>query len=101
MSIGVNRLLFSHRRGQEGVMNRYHVFIMFLSVLVLSGCISHPQSAEEFRKAVPAAFSAKVETFEVDRPFSQVASTLRKMGPNCLAKTIKMTSQTNTSYQMI
>ena len=60
-------------------MNRYHVFIMFLVVLALSGCVSHPQTAEEFRKAVPAAFSAKVETIEVNRPFSQVASTFQKM----------------------
>ena len=82
-------------------MNRYHVFIMFLSVLALSGCVSHPQTADEFRKAVPAAFSAKVETIEVDRPFSQVASTFQKMGPNCLSKTIKTTSQTNMSYQVI
>ncbi len=82
-------------------MNRYCVFIMSLSVLVLSGCVSHPQTAEEFRKAVPSAFSAKVETFEVDRPFSQVSSTFQKMGSNCLAKTIKTTSQTNMSYQVI
>jgi hypothetical protein len=82
-------------------MNGYQVFIMFLSFLALSGCVSHPQSAGEFRKAVPAAFSAKVETFEVDRTFSQVASTFQKMGPNCLAKTITTTSQANMSYQVI
>jgi hypothetical protein len=42
-----------------------------------------------------------VETFDVERPFSQVASTFQKMGPNCLSKTIKTTSQTTTSYQVI
>ena len=67
-------------------MNRYHVFIMFLGVLALSGCVSHPQTAEEFRKAVPGALSAKVETIEVDRPFSQVARTFQKMGPNCFRR---------------
>ena len=82
-------------------MNRYHVLIVVLNLFALVGCISHPQTAEEFRKAVPGAFSAKVETFEVDRPFSQVASTFQKMGPNCLSKTIKTTSQTTTSYQVI
>ena len=82
-------------------MNRYRVLIVVLNLLALLGCISHPQTAEEFRKAVPGAFSAKVETFEVDRPFSQVASTFQKMGPNCLSKTIKTTSQTTTSYQVI
>ena len=82
-------------------MNRYHVLIGALSLLALSGCVSHPQTAEEFRKAVPGAFSATVETFEVDRPFNQVANTFQKMGPNCLSKTIKTTSQTNMSYQVI
>jgi hypothetical protein len=88
-------------RRQEGFMNRFHHFIAVLCTIWLSGCISHPQTAEEFRKAVPGAFSAKVETFEVDRPFSQVASTFQKMGPTCLSKTIKTTSQTNMSYQVI
>ena len=82
-------------------MNRYRVLFLTLSLLTLFGCVSHPQTAEEFRKAVPGAFSAKVETFEVDRPFSQVASTFHRMGPNCLSKTIKTTSQTNMSYQVI
>jgi len=82
-------------------MNRFTIVTIVLCSLGLSGCISHPQTAEEFRKAVPGAFSGKVETFEVDRPFGQVANTFQKMGPNCLAKTIKMTSQTNTSYQVI
>ena len=82
-------------------MNRFNLLIVALLAIWLPGCISHPQTAEEFRKAVPAAFSAKIETFEVDRPFSQVAGTFQKMGPDCLSKTIKMTSQTTTSYQVI
>jgi outer membrane murein-binding lipoprotein Lpp len=73
-------------------MNRIHCFASIMCVVWLSGCISHAQTPEEFRKAVPTAFSAKVETFEVDRPFSQVATTFQKMGPNCLSKTIKTTS---------
>jgi outer membrane murein-binding lipoprotein Lpp len=82
-------------------MTRFHFGAAVLCTLWLSGCVSHPQTAEEFRKAVPGAFSAKVETFEVDHPFSQVASTFQRMGPNCLSKTIKTTSQTTTSYQVI
>ena len=82
-------------------MNRRHRFAVILCAMWLSGCISHPQTAEEFRQAVPGAFSAKVERFEVDRPFGKVADTFQKMGPNCLSKTIKTTSQTNTSYQVI
>lgn len=86
---------------EQDSMNRFNIVAVVLCSLWLPGCISHPQTAEEFRKAVPSAFSAKVETFEVNRPFSQVANTFQKMGPNCLAKTIKTTSQTKTSYQVI
>ena len=83
-------------------MKRLHrVLIAIVGVIWISGCVSHPQTPDEFRKAVPSAFSAKVETFEVDRPFNQVANTFQKMGPNCLSKTIKTTSQTRTSYQVI
>ena len=82
-------------------MNRFSIVAVALFSLWLSGCISHPQTAEEFRQAVPKAFSAKVETFEVDRPFGQVANTFQKMGSTCLSKTIKTTSQTNMSYQVI
>ncbi len=70
----------------------------------LSGCVvlsGHPQTAEEFRKAVPGAFLGKVETFEVDRPFTDVASTFQKKAPECLHMTIKTTSKTNMSYQVI
>ncbi len=82
-------------------MTRFHIFALFLFTVMVSGCVSHPQTAEEFRKAVPGAFMAKVETFEVNRPFSQVANTFQKMAPQCLSKTIKTTSQTRQSYQVI
>jgi hypothetical protein len=74
------------------------------SVVLLSGCVAmtgHPQTADEFRKAVPGAFMAKVESFEVDRPFSDVAKTFKRKAPQCLNVTIKTVSQTNMSYQVI
>ena len=94
-------MLFSNNRRQEHILKHFNLFIVFVSLFTLSGCISHPQTAEEFRKAVSTTLTAKVETFEVDRQFSQVASTFQKMAPNCLSKTIKTTSQTNMSYQVI
>ena len=45
-------------------MNRSAVFAAALSCALLSGCAAisgHPQTAEEFRKAVPGAFLGKVE----------------------------------------
>jgi hypothetical protein len=70
--------------------------------VLLSGCVTHhPQTAEEFRRAVPGAFMAKTETFEVDRPFRDVAATFRKKAPECLEVTVRTTSRTTTSYQVI
>ena len=64
----------------------------------MAGCGTMPQTAEEFRQAVPGAMTAKVETFEVDRPFSDVASTFKEKGPECLNKTVTMTSTTPGRY---
>jgi len=73
-------------------------------VAVLSGCaisLEQPQNATEFRTGVPGAFMAKVEKYEVSQPFEQVAARFKKMAPKCLDLTIKTTSQTTTSYQVI
>lgn len=70
----------------------------------LAGCAAmtgHPQNAEEFRKAVPGAFMGKVESFEVDRPFSEVARTFQEKAPECLDVSIRTVSRTNMSYQVI
>ena len=85
-------------------MKRSAVFAAALSCALLSGCAAisgHPQTAEEFRKAVPGAFLGEVESFEVDRPFSEVARTFQKRAPDCLNVTIKTVSRTNMSYQVI
>lgn len=83
-------------------MKNQVLLIVALFTMLLSGCaISHPQTAEEFRKAVPGAFMGKVETFEVNRPLSEVAKTFQKKAPECLNVTIKTTSQTRMSYQVI
>ena len=65
---------------------------------VLTGCGAMPLTADEFRKAVPAALSAKVETFEVNRPFHAVAETFEKKAPQCLNKTVTTTSTTPGAY---
>ena len=73
-----------------------------LAIPLLSGCVTHhPQTAQEFREAVPDAFLAEVETFVVDRPFEDVANTFQSKAPECLNVRVKTTSQTNQSYQVI
>jgi hypothetical protein len=66
--------------------------------VVLSGCGTMPQTADEFREAVPGALTGKVETFDVDRPFSAVAETFEEKGPECLNKTVSTTSTTPGQY---
>jgi hypothetical protein len=72
--------------------------IALSTVVLLSGCGAMPLTADEFRKAVPAARTAKVETFEVNRPFSAVAKTFKKKAPECLNKTVTTTSTTPGKY---
>src|SRR5215475_5819872 len=74
---------------------------LFLGAILLAGCASQPQTAEEFRKAVPGAFLAKTETVEVAKPFREVAANFQKRAPECLNVTVETVSQTTTSYQVI
>jgi hypothetical protein len=70
--------------------------------LLLAGCATQqPQTAEEFRRAVPGAFMAKKETFDVNRPFRAVADTFRKRAPECLNVSVRTTAQSTSSYQVI
>lgn len=70
--------------------------------IVLSGCVGHmPQTADEFRKELPGAFLGEVEKFEVNRSFTDIGKTFKKMAPKCLDVRIESTSQTSTSYQVI
>ena len=84
-------------------MNRsVFLAIAFFNIFFLLGCAgTMPQTAEEFRKAVPTTFMAKVETFRVDRPFMDVAKTFQSMAPKCLDVRIKTISDTYQSHQVI
>ncbi len=76
--------------------------VIALSALIFSGCLAPmPQTADEFRRAVPGALSAKVETFEVNRNFIRVVNTFKKKAPKCLNQRIRTESRTNNSYQVL
>jgi hypothetical protein len=68
----------------------------------LAGCsISHPQSATEFRNAAGAQTAAK-DTFEVNRPLSQVGASFQRLASECLSKSIRMTEhQPGVSYMVV
>ena len=72
--------------------------VMGLSV---AGCAQQPQTAQEFREAIPGAFMGKVQTFETNRPLAAVAKTFQARAPECLNVSVRSVSQSSTSYQNI
>jgi hypothetical protein len=74
--------------------------LVLLSIL-LAACAQMPQTAEEFRKAVPGAMMTKTETYEVNRPVKDVAAAFRRRAPECLKVSVRTVSQTSGSYQNI
>ena len=69
--------------------------------LLLAGCANQPQTAQEFREAIPGAFMGKVQTFEAKRPLRDVAKTFQARAPDCLNVSVRSVSQSSTSYQNI
>lgn len=72
-------------------------------IMSLSACIEikHPQTASEFRKAVPGAFMSNVESYVVSQPFNKVAGKFKKLAKPCLDVTVRSESRTHMSYQVI
>ena len=75
--------------------------IAAVASLAAVACAPMPQSAEEFRKAVPGAMMAKTDSYEVNRSVKDVAATFRRKAPECLNVSVRTVSQTTTSYQSI
>src|SRR3990172_8877542 len=66
-------------------MNRGFIPVVFFAAL-LSACAGVPMTTAEYRQAAKAgaAFSTS-ETFEVKRPFADVAQAFKKKAPECLS----------------
>jgi len=69
----------------------------------LAGCsISQPQSAAEFRSAAAGCADGCNDTFEVNRPLSQVGASFQRLASECLSKTVRMTEhQPGVSYMVV
>jgi hypothetical protein len=88
--------------GKDEVMSMPILRTLAAATVLLCGCVTqHPQNAEDFRKAVPGAFLAQVETFEVNRSVREIGATFRARAPECLTMKVTTTSQTPGSYQVI
>jgi hypothetical protein len=77
------------------------LFFILASTLFAGCAITHPQTAQEFREAVPGATFAKTESFVVDRSVGDVTRTFQEMAPKCLNKRIKSTSSGYMHHQVI
>jgi hypothetical protein len=74
----------------------------FLAAAAVAGCAGKmPMNAADFRKAAPGAFLMKTESYEVNRPFKQVAVAFQKRAPECLSQRVRMTEQSARSSSVV
>jgi hypothetical protein len=52
--------------------------------MAVVGCARFPQTPQETREYIPGSLMGKVQTFEVDRPLSDVSRDFRARAPECL-----------------
>src|SRR5262245_65796662 len=82
-------------------MKKALISVFAAGCLLLQACAPMPQTAEEFRQAVPGATLMKTDTYQVNRSLSDVAATFERTAPGCLNVAVRTVSQTSTSYQNI
>ena len=82
-------------------MKKVLICFFAASCLSLQACAPMPQTAEEFRQAVPGATLMKTDTYQVNRSLSDVATAFERTAPGCLNVDVRTVSQTSTSYQNI
>ena len=66
--------------------------VSLVAGIALFGCFSMPQTAEEFRMAVPGALSAKYWTYEIDRSYEEAATSLAQHADECLNVSVEVSS---------
>ena len=72
--------------------------LVFALVAIVSGCVRPPKTAEGFRQlAASGGMWAKVENFEVDRPYRAVAETFQRRSEACLR--VQVVSTSSGGYQ--
>lgn len=68
-----------------------------IAALLATCAVQHPQNAEEFRQYVPGATFGKVQTFEANRAFRDVAKTFQAKAPECLNIAVRTVETSSTS----
>lgn len=75
----------------------YRLLPAIILAAAISGCGTMPKNADEFRRMAPRSSMIKLEQFEVNRPFRQVARTFRQRADTCLR--IRVTTNTSGGYR--
>lgn len=66
-----------------------------------AGCASNPQTAEEFRQAIPTATFGKKQTFEAKRSLRDVTRTFQAKAPECLNVAVRTTERGGSSTRTL
>jgi hypothetical protein len=61
-------------------------------LLAWCGCFSMPQTAAEFREAVPGSLSAKHRSYEVERSYAAISEELSRRSDECLNVSVEVSS---------
>jgi starvation-inducible outer membrane lipoprotein len=62
-----------------------------LVAFLLAGCVSFPQTPDEFRQQIPNATFGEVQKTDLKRPLREVAKTFQARAPQCLDVTVRTT----------
>lgn len=74
---------------------------LLVILLLAAGCVSFPQTPDEFRKAIPNTMFGKVETTDVNRPLRDVGKAFQARAQQCLAVTIEATDGARHIYRTL
>lgn len=83
-------------------MRTHKILLMGVAGFVLSACsIQYPQTAAEFRKALPDSMMGTREEVISSRSLAEITATFKKMAPQCLNVKIRTEERSGSSYHVV
>lgn len=73
--------------------------LIFLPIFTTGCFVTYPKSAAEFRKVAPDSFGGSKTSFNVKRPYKDVAATFKKYAYKCF--NVNLSENTRLQYQTI
>src|SRR5690242_5963870 len=75
--------------------------LLAAALSLLAGCAANPQNAEEFRQYIPGATFGTKQSYDVDRPWQEVARTFQSRAPECLNVSVRTVESGYGSYSNV